>query len=55
VTKTYAARRLLEHGPLSMRDFHAITGWPYTVARKVISYLQQVGEIVNEAGAWMLA
>jgi hypothetical protein len=55
MTRAHAARQLLALGPLSFRDFHAITGWPYAVARSVISYLQDAGYIVNECGAWRLA
>lgn len=55
MTRTHAARMLLALGPLSFRDFHAITGWPYEVARKVISHLQDHDEIVSEAGEWRLA
>lgn len=46
---------LLALGPLSFRDFHSITGWPYEVARKVISHLQDREEIVSEGRAWRLA
>lgn len=32
MTRTYAAKRLLEHGPLTRGEFAAITGWkPATV------------------------
>lgn len=55
MSRAYVARQLLALGPLSLREFHAITGWPYSVARRVISYLQQCGVIVCEAGAWRLA
>lgn len=32
MTKTYATKRLLEHGPLILRDFYTITGWKKTIA-----------------------
>lgn len=32
MTHTYAVKRLLEHGPLILRDFYAITGWKKTIA-----------------------
>jgi hypothetical protein len=53
MTRTYAARRLLELGPLEFREFVQITGWPYRVCRKVISHLQATGRIVWD-GAWRL-
>jgi DNA-binding transcriptional regulator GbsR (MarR family) len=28
VTRPYAAKRLLEHGPLTFAEFMEITGWP---------------------------
>lgn len=54
MTRAHAARQLLALGPLSMRDFRAITGWPAKVSRKVISSLQERGYIVNEGGEWRL-
>ena len=54
MSRAHAARQLLALGPLSFRDFHTITGWPYEVARRVISRLQEWGEIVSEAGEWRL-
>ena len=55
MTRAHAARGLLADGPLSFREFHEMTGWPYKVARKVISYLQESGAIVSERGLWRLA
>ncbi len=54
MTRAYAARKLLELGPLEFREFVAITGWPYRVCRGVISHLQAAGRIVFD-GAWRLA
>ena len=52
MTRTYAARKLLEHGPLTLREFVEITGWRYTQARGVIGYLLGLGELnhVNVPG-----
>jgi len=55
MTKTYAAKRLLEHGPLTFGEFVTVTGWPYSKARKTISYLQESGVVVWADGAWRLA
>jgi hypothetical protein len=47
MTRTYAARRLLEHGPLTMAQFVAITGWPYRSAQCALVNLQITGEVVS--------
>lgn len=52
--RTYAAARLLEHGPLTMREFVEVTGWPYRACRRTISWLQATGRIVSIDGAWRL-
>lgn len=39
MTRPYAARRLLEHGPLTFGDFRAITGWSASVADLVLRRL----------------
>ena len=54
MTHTHAALQLLALGPLTFREFVAVTGWPYKTARGVISYLQQSGRAVWD-GAWRLA
>lgn len=43
MTRTYAARRLLEHGPLTHAEFVAITGWPRSAASKVLWRLRELG------------
>lgn len=55
MTRTHAARGLLKQGPLTFADFVAITGWPYKVCRRVISYLQEHGEAFFIDGEWRLA
>lgn len=37
--RTYAAARLLEHGPLTFGDFRTITGWPSCIADTVLRRL----------------
>ena len=39
MTHAYAACMLLEHGPLTFREFHEITGWSEPVADKIIRIL----------------
>lgn len=50
MTKTHAALRLLEHGPLSLSDFHEITGWTYDTCRWVLSYLVDQRGVVWRGG-----
>lgn len=46
MTRQHAAYQLLKHGPLSLREFHQITGWksPKTCLR-VLTTLRQRGRI----------
>ena len=37
--KTYAAKRLLEHGPLTMSEFRIITGWKGRTAEAALKSL----------------
>lgn len=41
MTRTYAARRLLELGPLTLPEFHAITGWERRACLRTLSTLCQ--------------
>ena len=43
MTRTYAAKRLLEHGPLTFREFVEITGWTVRVAHRALYRLRQFG------------
>jgi len=45
MTRTYIAKRLLEHGPLTAREFHAITGWTARQAHKTIEWMLRNGQI----------
>lgn len=46
MTRTYAAKRLLEHGPLSYKEFHEITGWTKQHAYTTLQNMLMVGTIV---------
>jgi hypothetical protein len=48
MTRTYAARRLLEHGPLTLAEFLCITRWPYRTAQRALENLQDAGAVVSE-------
>ena len=45
MTRTYAAKRLLEHGPLTWWEFLEITGWPYKTASRVWHWLRETKQI----------
>jgi hypothetical protein len=48
MTRVHAARRLLEHGPLTFREFHEITGWPRLVAVRALWNLVESGEATTD-------
>lgn len=48
MTRAYAAKRLLEHGPLTFRDFMEITGWTIHSAKNVIERLEKAGDVRPE-------
>jgi len=41
--KTYAAKRLLEHGPLTEQEFLEITGWQPKEASRALQQLLDTG------------
>lgn len=43
MTRSYAARRLLEHGPLTFAEFTEITGWRKGIAGNVLQKLMAWG------------
>lgn len=49
MTHTYAARRLLEHGPLTLSEFLQITRWPYRTAQRTLENLIDAGAVVAES------
>lgn len=49
MTRTYAAKRLLEHGALNFKEFIEITGWTERQCRKTIERLLGKG-IIKQAG-----
>lgn len=45
MTKVYAAKKLLEHGPLTFPQFCAITGWTTGYCNNVLEKLWVRGEV----------
>jgi len=39
MNRAHAARRLLQHGPMSFAEFADVTGWPRGVCSRVLNYL----------------
>lgn len=54
MTRTYAAKRLLEHGPLHFREFVEITGWPSRKCTRTLDNLNQTGVARLDNGKWTL-
>lgn len=52
MTRTYAAKRLLEHGPLTMPELREITGWDIKAAWGAMEDLLKSGlvEFFHEHG-----
>ena len=52
MNRSYAALRLLEHGPLRRSEFISITGWPAHKANKTLARLtgSQRATIINIDG-----
>jgi hypothetical protein len=43
MSRTYAAKRLLEHGPLTFPEFVGITGWSRAQAATTLNALDKSG------------
>jgi predicted transcriptional regulator len=48
MTRTYTAKRLLEHGPLTWRELLVITGWRESVLKGAIQNLIDTELVVAE-------
>jgi hypothetical protein len=55
VARTYYGKRLLEHGPLTGREFRDITGWPEHTSARVLDNLRETGVAVRDGRLWRLA
>ena len=47
MTRSYALKRLLEHGGLTWSEIGTITGWSYGAVKSAIVRLSDKGEIVR--------
>lgn len=54
MSRSYALRKLLEHGPLTRREIVEITGWKEKQVHFTLAYLAQTGAIVKQEKAWTL-
>lgn len=48
MTRPYIGRKLLEHGPLTFAEFHAITGWQKWQAKYVLERLVSRREVKKD-------
>jgi predicted transcriptional regulator len=54
MTRSYALKKLLEHGPLTRREILEITGWKVKQVHFTLAYLAHTGAIVKQEKAWTL-
>jgi hypothetical protein len=52
--KTYYAKRLLEHGALTHREFVEITGWASGAASRVLEQLRMTKIAERQGNVWQL-
>lgn len=52
MTRTYAARKLLEHGPLTFGEMRAITLWTAPQVSSALQNLEKMGVLVATGKAW---
>jgi predicted transcriptional regulator len=55
MTKSYALKKLLEHGALKRHEIVEITGWTKAHVHSVLQYLDEIGVIKRENRKWTLA
>jgi|DEB19_MinimDraft_2_1074335.scaffolds.fasta_scaffold279410_1 predicted transcriptional regulator len=55
MTKSYALKKLLEHGALKRHEIVEITGWTKAHVHSVLQYLAEIETIKRENGKWTLA
>ncbi len=55
MTRTYALKKLLEHGELTRRELREITGWTDKQLCSAINYLTDLGKIESVNRKWRLA
>jgi predicted transcriptional regulator len=53
--RTHCAKRLLEHGPLTGREFVEITGWQRRTAYGALADLVKAGVALRDERVWRLA
>lgn len=54
MSRSYALKKLLEHGALTRREIVEITGWKEKQVHFTLAYLAQTGAIVKQEKAWAL-
>jgi predicted transcriptional regulator len=54
MSRTYALKKLLEHGPLNRQEIIEITGWKAKQVHFTLAYLAEIGAIVKQEKNWTL-
>lgn len=54
MSRSYALKKLLEHGALTRREIVEITGWKEKQVHFTLAYLSQTGQIIKHGKAWSL-
>lgn len=53
--RSYYGKRLLEHGPLTTREFREITGWSLQVTWGVLENMQRTKIVTRDGDVWSLS
>jgi predicted transcriptional regulator len=54
MSRSYALKKLLEHGPLTRQEIVEITDWKAKQVHFTLAYLAQTGAIVKQEKTWKL-
>jgi hypothetical protein len=54
MSRTYALRKLLEHGGLTRREIVEITGWKAKQVHYTLAYLAEIEAIRKDGKNWVL-
>jgi predicted transcriptional regulator len=54
MSRTYALKKLLEHGGLTRREIIEITGWKVKQVHYTLAYLAEIAVIKKDGKNWVL-
>jgi predicted transcriptional regulator len=55
MSRSYALRKLLEHGGLTRREIIEITGWKVKQVHYTLAYLAEIAVIKKDGKNWVLS